>query len=241
MAHSFGAAVDAYEAGRPEYPASVPRWLLEPVAGDAVHVADIGAGTGKLTRGLLAAGADVVAVEPDAGMLAELRLRTPGLDARQGTAQALPLADASFDAVTYGQVWHWLDAGVAAAEAARVLRPGGVIGLAWNVRDERVGWVAEMTRIMHGSAGEAIVAGGGPRLPEPFGVRESAQWEWACPMTRAMLEAMVRSRSYVITAEPAERARIERDVAAVFDGIGAVGDAVVPLPYVTHAYRAVRS
>lgn len=241
MARSFGGAVDAYEAGRPEYPAEAVGWMLAPVGAFGAQVADVGAGTGKLTRALVAAGARVTAVEPDAVMRERLQAAVPGVEARPGAAEALPLADGAFDAVTYGQVWHWVDPVAAGAEAARVLRPGGVIGLAWNVRDERVPWVAEMTGIMHGSAGEAIVASGGPRLAAPFGARDEFIWEWECPMTRVALENMVHSRSYVITATPSERADMDRRLSAVFDAVGAVGDAVVPLPYVTHAYRAVRA
>jgi hypothetical protein len=85
-----------------------------------------------------------------------------------------------------------------------------------------------------------MIADGGPEVAEPFATPETRMWRWSRAMTRAQLEDMVRSRSYIITAEPDERARIEEELAALFDEIGATGDAAIEVPYVTHAYRAAR-
>jgi len=242
MSRSFGAATDAYETGRPEYPAEAVEWMLQPARTEEhrVRVADAGAGTGKLTRALVAADAEVVAVEPDEAMLDALRAAVPGVPTFVGTGESLPLPDAALDAVVFGQAWHWVDPVAASAEVGRVLRPGGVLGLVWNIRDESAEWVAAMTRIMHGSNAEVMLAEGGPSVASPFGAVESHSWRWARPMTRTALFDMAHSRSYVITAGEAERARIERELGEVFDHIGAVGDAVVELPYVTTAFRARR-
>ncbi|HOQ22473.1 MAG TPA: SAM-dependent methyltransferase, partial [Microbacterium sp.] len=140
-----------------------------------------------------------------------------------------------------GQAWHWVDPVAGSAEIGRVLKPGGVLGLVWNIRDESVPWVARLTEIMKGSNAEQLMADGGPEVAAPFGALTARTWQWERPMTRAALSAMVHSRSYVITAEPAERERIDREIAELFDEIGAVGDATVPLPYVTHAFRAVKA
>ncbi|MEE3918813.1 class I SAM-dependent methyltransferase [Micromonospora sp. BRA006-A] len=113
---------------------------------------DLGAGTGILTRGLLALTgpvAQVVPVEPDPGMRAQLAAATPGATALAGSAEAVPLPDGSADAVLAGQAYHWFDRERAHAEVARVLRPGGTFAPVWNIRDERVGWVAEPTWIAH--------------------------------------------------------------------------------------------
>ena len=126
-------------------------------------------------------------------------------------------------------------------EVGRVLRAGGVLGLVWNIRDEAVPWVARLTEIMHGSHAEEVLAEGDPPLAAP--VRRASrreQWHWTRPMNRETLFAMARSRSYIITAAPEDRAAIEARLEALFDEIGAVGDRVVDLPYVTRAYRAVR-
>lgn len=240
---SFGRAAQEYESGRPGYPAEAVGWMLQPAAADRprrLQVADVGAGTGKLTRSLLEHGADVVAIDPDAAMLDALRRSAPAVPTLRGTGELLPLPDASVDAVVFGQAWHWVEPGAASREVARVLRRGGVLGLIWNIRDERVPWVAELTRIMRGSHAEEMLAEGPPPVREPFGRPEERSWEWARPVTRETLTAMVASRSYIITAASEERARIERECAQLFDRIGATGEATVDLPYVTRAFRVRR-
>lgn len=238
QATSFGAATGEYEAGRPDYPLEAVQWLLPPMPGRAVRVADVGAGTGKLTRGLRDAGADVVAIDPDPDMLEALRAASPGIPAFVGRAEQLPLPDASADAVVFGQSWHWVDPPAASDEAVRVLRRGGVLGLVWNIRDESVDWVRRMGGIMHPSNAELTLAAGPPRVTAPFGPLEERTWRWSRAMTRADLRAMAFSRSAVITASAPERERIGRELAGLFDDIGAVGDATVELPYATHAFRA---
>lgn len=242
MSTSFGRMAAAYEAGRPPYPSEAVAWMLQPVTSHerVVRVADVGAGTGKLTRVLVETGAEVVAIDPDPAMLETLRAAVPGVPTFLGTGERLPLPDSGLDAVVLGQAWHWVDPVAASAEVARVLRSGGVLGLVWNVRDESVDWVARMTRIMHGSSAEVMLADGAPPVAAPFGALESLDLAWERAMTRADLFAMVRSRSYLITATEEERGRIEAELAALFDEIGAVEDAVIALPYVTRAYRAVR-
>ncbi|MGW6422893.1 class I SAM-dependent methyltransferase [Nocardia sp. NPDC055053] len=146
-ASSFGAQAAVYAEHRPDYPAASIRWALEPLgAKDVPAVLDLGAGTGKLTGGLLAIGAEVIAVEPDEAMLAELVRRYPSATALSGTAEAIPLPDSSVDAVVAGQAFHWFDQARAFPEIARVLRPGGVLAAFWNVEDNRVGWVAGLQR-----------------------------------------------------------------------------------------------
>lgn len=242
MSTSFGRMAAAYEAGRPEYPAASVAWMLAPVA-SAVRpprVADVGAGTGKLTRAVAATGAEVVAIEPDAAMLEALRAAVPGIPALLGTAEELPLPDASVDAIVLGQAWHWVDPERGSAEVARALRQGGVLGLVWNVRDESHEWVRRMTDITHSSSAESMLDSGEPPVAAPFTTLERHDERWTRPMTRAQLLDMIRSRSYVITASDDDRARIERELGELFDEVGAVGDAVIDMPYVTQAYRAIR-
>ena len=144
---SFGAAAAAYAEHRPGYAEAAVRWVLEPVRDrQPVRVADIGAGTGKLTASLVSLGAEVTAVEPDPQMLAELRRAMPAVRSVPGSAEEIPLPDASLDAVLAGQAMHWFDMDRALPEIARVLRPGGVLAGLWNVDDDRVGWVARLAR-----------------------------------------------------------------------------------------------
>ena len=134
-ATSFGAATRAYERGRPSYPAEALDWLLPD---GARRVLDLGAGTGKLTRDLAARGLDVVAVDPSAGMRAELGRVLPDIPVLAGSAEHIPLDAGSVDAVLVAQAWHWVDPKAAVPEIARVLKPGGRLGLLWNVRVEPV-------------------------------------------------------------------------------------------------------
>jgi SAM-dependent methyltransferase len=242
MSRSFGGVAGVYDAGRPGYPAEAVHWMLEPARtpGRRPRVADVGAGTGKLTRALVEADVDLVAIDPDPAMLTRLREVIGGVPTFVGTGEELPVPDAALDAVVFGQAWHWVDAAAASVEAGRVLRPGGVLGLIWNIRDDAVEWVAEMTAIMHGSNAEAMLASGGPTVAEPFEGLTSRSWSWTRPMTRADLWDMAHSRSYLITAEPAERERVDRELGELFDRIGAVDQAVVELPYVTTAFTARR-
>lgn len=241
QATSFGVQAHSYEVGRPEYPFAAVAWMLDALPHGSRRIADVGAGTGKLTRTLLGApDAEVVAVDPDPEMLATLRTAVPGVPAFVGTAEHLPLPDDSVDAVVLGQAWHWVEPLAASAEIGRVVRSGGVLGLIWNIRDERVGWVRQLSEIMHGSSAEIMLAAGDPVVAAPFGQLAQQQWEWVRPITRELLHTMASSRSYVITASDDEKARIRREMDALFDELGLHGEDTIDLPYVTRAFRAVR-
>lgn len=131
-ARSFARVAGEYERGRPGYPRAAIQWLL---GAKPLEVLDLGAGTGKLSAALLEAGHRVTAVEPLDEMRAILTSRLPQAHALDGTAEQLPLADASVDAVVVGAAFHWFDQSVALAEIARVLRPPGVLGLLGNAFD----------------------------------------------------------------------------------------------------------
>jgi len=249
MSLSFGAAASAYQSGRPDYPREAVDWMLQPVRehGRALRVADVGAGTGKLTRTIVEAGAEVVAIDPDADMLASLRENVHGVPTFVGTAERMPLPEASVDAVLLGQAWHWVDVAAASTEVGRVLRAGGVLGLVWNIRDESDPWVARLTAAMHGSHAEVLLAGDGPRVGAPFPGLDERRWTWTRTLTRPALLDMVASRSYIITATDAERDGILANVGALFDerrrsvcAAAADGAETITLPYVTHAYRGIR-
>lgn len=131
---SFGAEAAAYAEHRPGYPDEAVAWVLGGATRDVGEVADVGAGAGALTAALVRRGLDVTAYDADGQMLAELERRVPGVPTRVAPAESLPLGDAAVDALLVAQAWHWFDQPAAAAEFVRVVRPGGVIGLLWNVR-----------------------------------------------------------------------------------------------------------
>jgi SAM-dependent methyltransferase len=234
QAGSFGGAAAAYERGRPSYPSRAVHWLLPP---HVRRVLDLGAGTGKLTRELCGRGLDVVAVEPSSGMREQLGRAAPDAAVVGGTAEEIPLDDGSVDAVLVAQAWHWVDPARAVGEVARVLAPGGRLGLLWNVRDEREDWVAGLGRIMH-RHGEQDPSGSPPTVGPPFEPIERLDVEWRHRLTPGALLDLVASRSYVITMPPVERMAILADVRQLLDTHPALAGAPeIVLPYVTECFR----
>jgi SAM-dependent methyltransferase len=140
-ASGFGGAAEAYERGRPSYPPQAVADLAREFGlGPRSTVLDLAAGTGKLTRRLTAHAGRVIAVEPSAAMLGVLRDRLPEVDARDGTAEAIPVAGGSIDAVLVGEAFHWFRTREACHEIARVLVPRGGLALLsnraqWSERD----------------------------------------------------------------------------------------------------------
>jgi SAM-dependent methyltransferase len=152
---SFERVAGEYERHRPDYPEEALRWAAERLGvEDGARVLDVGAGTGKLTRGLVALGFDVVAVEPGSPMLEQLRVAVPEAEALEGPAESIPLAEASVDAAFAGQAFHWFDPERALPELHRVIRPSGGLVLLWNWWDERDPLQRELGRLV-GYAGHS--------------------------------------------------------------------------------------
>ena len=148
-AQGFAAGAARYVAGRPGYPTEIDDWLRDALGlGPGKAALDLGAGTGKFTAHVVATGASVTAVEPVAPMRDEFRRALPDVSILEGSAGAIPLPDLAVDAVVCAQAFHWFATPEALAEIRRVLRPGGALGLVWNVRDQSVGWVAALDAIM---------------------------------------------------------------------------------------------
>ncbi len=235
QAGAFGAAAALYERARPGYPEGALEWLL-PQNGH--RVLDLGAGTGKLTRLIAQHDVEVEAVDPSPQMLAQLREQLPQVRTRVGSAESIPLPDASVDAVLVGQAWHWVDVPVAAAEVARVLRRGGRLGLIWNERDERVAWVRELSEIL-GRRGAQRMSYDNPLFGAQFGQIEYLVQEWADLLTPAGLIELVASRSYVILAGLRERTAILGAVQDLLESHPDLeGREQIELPYITYASRA---
>jgi SAM-dependent methyltransferase len=231
-AGSFGAAAVEYERGRPSYPVEAVDWLLPP---DAHRVVDVGAGTGKLTGLLHERGLEVVAVEPSAGMREQVARILPAVTLLDGTAEAIPLPDQSVDAVLLAQAWHWVDPRRAVPEVARVLGPGGRLGLVWNIRDERVDWVKQLGRVMHGDEDPRAAV---PVVGWPFAPLQRRDVEWTYRVSPSRLVDLVASRSYVITLPDERRAALLAEVHELIATHPDIAGAdVVAVPYVTECYR----
>lgn len=234
---AFTSGETEYARLRPGYPVDLVAWLVGPPA--AAPVADIGAGTGKLTGVLVGLGHRVVAVDPSAQMLTRLRAEFPEATPLQGTGEATGLGERSVAAACYGQSWHWVDPAAGTAEADRILIDGGAMGLIWNFLDERDPRVAALEDAMHalhdgpGEQDESYA-----RVGDPFVVDGRRETSWSVPMTTADVAALVTTRSYYLARPETERAVLRRCVAdAVKRHFGAGGERIVDLPYRTVAYR----
>ena len=236
QARSFDAAAEVYQRARPGYPPAALDWLL---ATGARRALDLGAGTGKLTALLRDRGLEVTAVEPSDGMRAELVRALPGVPALDGSAESIPLGDGAVDVVLVAQAWHWVDPVRAVPEVARVLAPGGRLGLLWNRRDESVDWVAQLGAILAGGA-DALADADRPEIGPPFApVQRFDTPRWTQEMTPEGLVELAASRSYVITRSEPDRlallARV-RDLAARHPDLA--GRETIAIPYVTECIRA---
>jgi SAM-dependent methyltransferase len=236
-ARSFDGVADVYRRARPTYPVAAVQWVLEAAPGP--RVVDLAAGTGKLTQVLVAKGADVVAVEPLDRMRAALEQTVPGVRALAGTAEQIPLPAASADAVLVAQAFHWFDERRALEEIARVLVPGGVVGLLWNLRDDRVAWVAELTHAL-GGAGDVLAGSSGRWIDHPrFAGVERREFPNPEPFDRARLLEWAQSTSSIATLEPFEREEALGRIGHLADEHPDLrGRDRFTMPYVTVAIRA---
>jgi len=232
-AHSFGGVADAYERGRPTYPAEAVTWLL----GDQpLTVLELGAGTGKLTRVLTTLGHDVHATDPDEAMLGVLEEQLPGVRTAVASAEDIPLEDRSVDAVIAAQAFHWFDLDRALPEIARVLRPQGQVCLLWNHRNEKIPWVRRLgaligTQEQQDDPAQALI------FSELFGFVEEHEVSHWQTIDRLSIQDLVLSRSNVAVLDAEARAAKLAEVLAFYDDYGRGMDGM-QLPYVTKCYRA---
>ncbi|MGH2775427.1 MAG: class I SAM-dependent methyltransferase [Actinomycetota bacterium] len=232
-AGSFGGTASDYERGRAHYPDEAVQWLVE----GANRVVDLGAGTGKLTGALSRHSSEVLALEPQHQMLLHLRRAAPYALVACSAAESLPVRSGWAEAVVVAQAFHWFDQQRAVPAIRQIMSPGGRLGLIWNVRDETVGWVAELARIA-GPENSLETRSRLDQLPgfEPFELRT---WHTTQEMDRATLLAHVRSRSNVAAMSERDRQRALDRIAHLCDTHpDLTGRESFALPYETQAFRA---
>lgn len=246
-AEGYTTTADNYVRGRPDYPTGVADWLRDTLGLAAGRTAvDLGAGTGKFTPRLVATGATVIAVEPVEQMRARLSAALPQVQALAGTADAIPLPDASVDAVVCAQSFHWFATREALAEIHRVLKPRGKLGLVWNMRDAGVDWVAQLDQIVNRMEGDTPryytgawrkvfpFEGFGPLHEQHFPHGHTGSPE-------DVVVTRVRSTSFIAALPAEERATIDAQVRALIAATPELnGKDVVTVPYETAAFYTVK-
>jgi ubiquinone/menaquinone biosynthesis C-methylase UbiE len=234
---AFELVADLYERARPEYPVEAIAWLVEQLdLRDGRVVLDLGAGTGKLTRALVPTGSRVIAVEPGEAMLEQLSRAVPEAEAIRGAAEAIPLPDASVDAVTVGQAFHWFRHDEALPELHRVLRPGGGIALIWNSRDQSSPLQREVNELLASLVRppRAHVGHSSRYLAESdlFTSVEERSFGFVQELDADALVERIGSISFVAAASEDEQRRVERELRELV----AENGGTVAFPYVTDVY-----
>ncbi|HWE69558.1 MAG TPA: class I SAM-dependent methyltransferase [Acidimicrobiales bacterium] len=236
----FETASDVYERGRPGYQEDLVSFLVDRSGiGPGTRVLDLAAGTGKFTRQLLPLGAACIAIEPSASMREMLTQVVPGVPVVAGVGEAIPLAAGSMEAVVVAQAFHWFDAPQALAEIARVLRPGGVLSLVWNERDEKDPVMIELSRMTRWDRCMPYPVGMdfSPIIDASrrFGPVTRSEFHFTQPLDRQALVDQVASRSYVRVLPDEDRAAFLTEVAAFADTL----DEPIMMPYNTQLFTAM--
>lgn len=246
-ADGFAAHADAYARGRPEYPPAAADWLRDDLRlRPGATVADLGAGTGKFLSSLRRTGATMLAIEPVVAMREKLVEANPDVCALKGTAEAIPLPDACLDALVCAQSFHWFANPRALAEIRRTLKPGGRLGLIWNVRDESVGWVAAITDIIAPFEGDAPRHHSGrwrDAFPaEGFGPLTARSFRWSHEGDpENVIVDRTCSSSFIAALPPRQHAAVAARLRALVAGAPSLaGRARVAYPYVTETYWTER-
>lgn len=243
----YSAEAQRYTQGRPDYPEGLSTWLSHTMnITPQARVVDLGAGTGKFTRLLTPLSDHVIAIEPVEAMRQAFVQSFPDIEVAPGTAQALPLPDSNVDAVLCAQAFHWFAERKALEEIHRVLKPEGRLGLVWNVRDESVDWVAEITRIITPYEGDTPRFHTGKWLAPFDGTLFSAPEPTCFGYTHAgTAETVIMNRflsvSFIASLPAAANAAVAQQLRElIHDHPALAGRATIEFPYQTQAYVCQR-
>ena len=250
-AHGFEVAAPIYDRARPDYPQEAIAALVEHLhIASGTRLVDLGAGTGKLTRSFIGTGADIVAVEPLENMRRAFAQELPQLPIVEGSAELLPFADASMDAIVVGSAFHWFDGPAALRELHRVLRPNGSLGLIWSPRDETVDWMAQLLRLVDSFKQgdpprylafrwrQAFESTAGQALFTPL---QAARFPFTQTAPRAIAIDRVSSTSFVAALPAAKRTEVLHQVRMLLDSHpDTQGRPMLELPYRADIYWCMR-
>lgn len=229
---------DLYDAARPRYPEGAIDHLLRTLTlNERSRVLDLGAGTGIFTRHLEGRVGRIVAVDPSASMRETFRSQTPGVDILNGTADEIPLADHSVDAVVVAQAFHWFDPSTALPEIRRVLTPGGGLGLLWNRRDTDVDWIRQLNAVMlwdEHQPYDATIDFAGIVAAGPFEQVAQSAFSHHDRLTHDQILRRVATTSYITLMDDAQRQKVLVNVSSVVDPLSDP----VEMPYVTSVVTA---
>lgn len=236
LAKSFEGIGADYDRFRPGFPAAAAQMLV-PHRLDAVL--DLGAGTGKFTRQLRGRADRVIAVEPSTAMLEVLRATLPEVEAMEGTAERIPMADASVQCVAVAQAFHWFDRTPACAEISRVLVSGGMLGLLWNRSDPTCDWDRAAHRIAHPAVhdDDGTTESAAAHLPG-FDFVDRTEFRWSERITRSDYLSRWATVSTFLVADEATRSAMTAQIEAILDASEiTAGEESFDLPMVTDLFR----
>lgn len=255
---SFGDVASAYERFRPGPPPAAIAWMLPD---SAATVVDLGAGTGAMTRDLLGKVDRVIAIEPDGRMRGILASRLPEVTALEGAGESIPLGTSSVDAVLASASWHWMEADQALQETARVLVPGGTLGVVWAGPDPDGPFISQAQAMLSGmSSGDAEPPTSSDddldlgrvvmdtenrietilRIPDdaPFAQPEQQVLTWDIALTADELIGLLGTLSWIITMPDDRRTHVVSEARRLLrDGLGISGDVTVDVQYRSEAWR----
>lgn len=231
----------AYDSVRPAYPDEAVAALIDAAqrarGGDAsgqggpLRAADIGAGTGKMSELLARGGLLVDAVEPSEAMRAQAS-SIEGVTWHGGVAEDTGLPNGVYDIVVFAQSWHWMDPERAGLEAARILAPGGALGIVWNQMAVSIPWVHRLTRIMR--SGDVHRPDNPPTPGGGFAPMTLTQIAWEDRMTPEQILTLGTTRSSYIRSSEEGRARMQENLRwYLYDHLGYAPGEQVVIPYAT--------
>lgn len=243
MTNPFRLATDSYGAVRPSYPRAAVEKIVEGAEASTLTIADVGAGTGKLTAALLSRGVKVTAIEPAQAMRDQMRQllgEDANLEIVDACGESTGLPDSSVDRAVFAQSWHWMAAEAASAEMHRIVRPGGKLMIVWNQLDVTIPWVHRLTRIMR--SGDVHRPDRPPLLNSQWSQPVLERFDWEDESTPEEILELGTTRSSYLRSTSAGREKMQANLRwYLYEHLGFAPHSTVILPYFTLVWTAYRA